>query len=250
MIVGGIGVVLLRLLARQRRLVTAHLQGLADMNRELDAFAGRAAHDLRSPMNPIRGYSDLLLESPGLSDDAKKMARRIRTSVDRMAKVVDDMLALSTAGRPHPGACSTPEIVAAVVEELGPELHGVELTTEVAPSKIACSGGLLNQLLRNLIGNAIKYRADSRPLKVKVSTRSVEPMIELVVEDNGQGMDAETAAHAFEPMFRGRPDLETPGHGLGLAIVERIVRASGGTCSVSSALDQGTRIAIQLPRAA
>src|SRR5438094_207834 len=81
---------------------------VAQRNRELDAFAGRAAHDLRGPLNPIRGYADLLMAAPGSEppEEIREMASRIRIAVDRMARVVDDMLELSRAGRPPRGEAS------------------------------------------------------------------------------------------------------------------------------------------------
>jgi signal transduction histidine kinase len=247
-VVTVIAVVLVRVLQRQRALVATHLQSLSEKNRDLEAFAGRAAHDLRSPMSPIRGYADLLLETDR-SPEAGLMARRIRTAVDRMARVVDDMLALSTAGHPPPGVSSSTEIALAVIDELGPELHSVEVTSDLGAGRVACSAGILNQLLRNLIGNALKYRDRTRPLHVTIATRDLEAMVEIAITDNGIGMDPETAAHVFEPLYRGRADREVPGHGLGLAIVERTTKALGGTCELSSTLDEGTRVVVRLPRA-
>jgi signal transduction histidine kinase len=248
-IVTGISVILIRVLARQRRLIRAHFAALADKNEELEAFAERAAHNLRSPMNPIRGYADLIVESKGSPEDVELMARRIRTAVDRMVRVVDDMLALSVAGRPPPGVSSSAQIATEVLEELGPELVGVTVTTKLAAGNIACSAGVLGQVLRSLINNAIKYRDRNRPLEITLATRDIDAMVEIAVEDNGVGMDAETAAHAFEPHYRGRTDREVPGYGLGLAIVERATRALGGTCELTSVLDRCTRIAVRLPRA-
>jgi signal transduction histidine kinase len=74
-------------------------------------------------------------------------------------------------------------------------------------------------------------------------------MVEIAVEDNGVGMDPESARHAFEPFYRGVTDREIPGHGLGLAIVERTTRALGGTCELSSVPEQSTRIVVRIPRA-
>jgi signal transduction histidine kinase len=248
-IVTGISLILIRLLARQRRLIEAHFEALAEKNQELEAFAERAAHNLRSPMNPIRGYADLIVESKGSPEEVDMMARRIRTAVDRMARVVDDMLALSVAGRPLPGVSSSAQVATEVLEELGPELVGVTVTTKLAGGIVACSAGVLGQMLRSLVHNAIKYRDRKRPLELTIETRDVDSMVEIAVQDNGVGMDSDTAAHAFEPHFRGgRTDREVPGYGLGLAIVERATRALGGTCTLSSVLDQGTRIAIRVPR--
>jgi signal transduction histidine kinase len=240
---------LLRVLSRQRRLVLERVQFLAEQNAELEAFAGRAAHDLRSPMNPIRGYTDLILESPGLPENVTAMAQRIRRSVDRMARVVDDMLALSVSGRPPEGRSSTAVVISRIIEEMGAELQGVEPVTKLNAGQVACAEGVLSQILRNLIGNAIKFRARSRALSIMIETRDVGPMVEIVIEDNGIGMDPENAKHAFEPFYRGLTDREVPGHGLGLAIVERTTRALGGTCELWSVPDRSTRLAVRLPRA-
>jgi signal transduction histidine kinase len=171
------------------------------------------------------------------------MALRIRKAVDRMARVVDDMLALSVAGAPPPGQSSMDAVVTAVLEELEPELRGVEVMAKLSAGRVACSEGI-----RNLVGNALKFRARSRPLQIRLESRDVGPMVEIAIEDNGVGMDPESATHAFEPFYRGQLDLEVPGHGLGLAIVDRTTRALGGTREMSSVLNQGTRIVVRLPR--
>jgi signal transduction histidine kinase len=240
---------LLRVLARQRRLLVERVEFLDEKNRELEAFAGRAAHDLRSPMNPIRGYTDLILECPGLPEDVTGMARRIRRSVERMTGVVDNMLALSVSGRPPPGHASSALVVERLIEEMGPELQGVDLTTKLRGGRVACAEQVLAQILRNLIGNAIKFRAHSRPMRITIETRDAGSMVEIAVEDNGLGMDSESARHAFEPFYRGQMDRELPGHGLGLAIVDRTIRSLGGTCTLTSVLDCSTRIVAQIPRA-
>jgi signal transduction histidine kinase len=86
-------------------------------------------------------------------------------------------------------------------------------------------------------------------LHIAIETRDVGAMVEIVVQDNGVGMDAESAQRAFEPFYRSSRDRATPGHGLGLAIIERTTDALGGTCELSSILDQGTRVVVRLPRA-
>jgi signal transduction histidine kinase len=247
-IVAIISVWLLRVLSRQRRLVLDEVQLLDQKNAELEAFASRAAHDLRSPMNPIRGYADLILESPSLPANVATMAHKIRRAVDRMARVVDDMLALSVSGRPPEGRSASGVVIPRVIEEMGAELQGVTVSTRLKAGQVACAEGVLAQILRNLIGNAIKFRSRARPLHIAIQTREVDMMVEFSVEDNGVGMDSESAKHAFEPFYRGPSDREIPGHGLGLAIVERTTRALGGTCELSSVPEQSTRIVIRLPR--
>ena len=111
----------------------------------------------------------------------------------------------------------------------------------------AIAPGALGQILRNVITNAIKYRSPSRPLAIAIRAEVADGQIVISVEDNGIGMDPESARHAFEPFYRARSELA--GHGLGLAIVERIARSVGGSCELSSATDRGTRVTVRLARA-
>ena len=202
--------ILLRVLGRQRALIARHIEVLDDRNqvldernRELDAFAARAAHDLRSPMNPIRGYADLLLGGQERPEEIREMASRIRIAVDRMGRVVDDMLELSRAGRPTAGIASPSVVGADVLEELGPDLMGAEVHTELTGERIDCAPSVLEQILRNLIGNAVKFRSRQRPLVLRLAATVQNGHVELRLQDNGVGMDADSAAHAFEPYYRG-----------------------------------------------
>jgi signal transduction histidine kinase len=249
MLVTLIVIALLRVLRRQRQLTARHIALLDERNRELDAFAGRAAHDLRGPLNPIRGYADLLMAGHEPPDEVRQMASRIRIAVDRMSRVVDDMLELSRAARPGQGEASLSQVAAEVIDELGADLVGVAVDNQLSDSRVACAPGVLASIVRNLVGNAIKFRSRQRRPEVHLTSRLDNGAVELVVEDNGVGMDEESAAHAFEPYWRGRTDREVPGHGLGLAIVERATKAVGGSLLLKSAPDRGTRIAVRLPRA-
>jgi signal transduction histidine kinase len=251
----GVAFVLRRLVSRQRELLAAHIALLGERNRELDLFAARAAHDLRSPLSPIRGYADLLSSGAESADEVQRMASRIRSAVDKMARVVDDMLDLSRAGRPQPGRASPRAVGAEVVDELEAELRGVQVEMALPEDAVACAPGVLQQILRNLVENAVKFRARDRALIVHLSGRRLPALnggparVELSVEDNGVGMDAELAAHAFEPFQRGRTDREVPGHGLGLAIVDRAAQALGGEISLEAAPNRGCRFTLVLPAA-
>jgi signal transduction histidine kinase len=240
---------LLRVLKRQRSLIERHIGLLGERNRELDAFAGRAAHDLRVPLNPIRGYADLLLTGNESPDEVRTMAARIRIAVDRMSRIVDDMLELSRAGKAASGEASPAKVGAEVLEELAADLIDAEVRASLTDERVACAPGVLAQILRNLVTNSIKFRSPERKLHLQLTSKSTPAAIELAIEDNGIGMDDESADHAFEPYYRGRTDREVPGHGLGLAIVHRATTMLGGRCDVAHAGSQGTRITVSLPRA-
>lgn len=248
-LVAAITIVLLRVLKRQRSLLESHIGLLGERNRELDAFAGRAAHDLRIPLNPIRGYADLLLTGEESPEEVRAMAARIRISVDRMNRVIDDMLDLSRAGKAASGEASPAEVGAEVLDELAAELRDADVRSDLTDEKVACTPGVLAQILRNLLSNAIKFRSHDRKLQLHLSSKATPSTVELAVEDNGVGMDAESIDHAFESYYRGRTDREVPGHGLGLAIVQRATTMLGGKCDISQVSPQGTRITVSLPRA-
>jgi signal transduction histidine kinase len=258
----AVGLALLRSLRRQRQLVRMHIAAVAERNRELEAFAGRVAHDLRGPLAPLIGFTDVLLE-PGA--DIPAVAARIRRAAGRMAGLIDDLLALSVAGRLPVGRSDVAAVVCEVLDDLSSELRHAEVKLSIADCATACTPGVLAQLVRNVVTNAIKYRGADRRLRVEIDAkprRAAESptcgnalllrdasLIEIVVTDNGVGMTGEAAAHAFDPFYRASATRGVPGNGLGLAIVKRTIDAMGGDCHLVSTPDEGTRVTLHLPAA-
>jgi signal transduction histidine kinase len=247
LVIAVLGVRLGRAQARERALIAESLRRAEDRNRELDAFAGRAAHDLRSPLNPIRGYAELISTDSNAPPDTRRQASLIIRGVQRMARVIDDMLALSRAGHPEAGAASVAQVVTRVREELAPELSDADVTTEVDDVYVGCNDISLEQLIRNLVGNAAKFRSPERRLEIRVTAKRTGGGVEVAVMDNGIGMDPESMKHAFDPFYRGRRDIA--GTGLGLSIVERLTRAHGGSCTIDLGHAPGTRVVVALPEA-
>jgi signal transduction histidine kinase len=241
----AVAVVLVRTLRRQRALVKMHIASLGERAKELEAFAARTSHDLKGPLSPLRGYADLLTEHE--SPQVREVAKRIRRAGDRMNGIVDDLLALSVNGRPLPGKVGVTPVVLELLDEFQTALRDAEVVVALGECTTACSGGVLAQILRNLVSNATKYRAAERRLSLRIEARVIGAQVELVVVDNGVGMDPEVASHAFEPYYRA--SSTAPGYGLGLSIVKRTVDAIGGICSLSSVRDIGTRVTIRLPAA-
>ena len=131
-----------------------------------------------------------------------------------------------------------------IVADLANELIGAAVTTRCDDSVAACSAGVLAQILRNVLGNAAKYRAPERTLMLEITAAKGE----ITIADNGIGMSAAATRHAFDPYFRADDAAPVAGHGLGLAIVRRTVEASGGTCDLQSQLGVGTTVTVRLPR--
>jgi signal transduction histidine kinase len=234
----AIAFALIRALRAQRTLLQTHLT-------ELEAFAGRTAHDLRGPLSPVRGYADLL--SLEASESTRGYAGKIRKAADRMDGIIDDLLALSVSGKPRPGSTRVSSAIKEALGELAAELVDADVEVVCDEGVAEVSSGVLAQLLRNLVGNAAKYRSPDRKLALSI-TGKTGSRIEIVVRDNGIGMSAEAAQHAFDPYFRADADAPVAGHGLGLAIVRRTVEACGGDCDLASQPGVGTTVTLRLLR--
>ncbi len=242
-----IGAALLHSIRRYRALLATHLAMKDQRQGELEAFAGRVAHDLRGPLAPLRGYADLLRVGDGPSPE--ELGRRIASSTDRMAAIIDDLLTLSTSGHPEPGEAELAEVISLVLDDSAPQLADARVRRAIIDARARCPRAALCRIVHNLVSNAIKYRSPDRQLELGITVTRRGSIVELVVSDNGVGMDEATAARAFDPLYRGTATRMVPGHGLGLAIVQRTVEASGGSCSIASTLGEGTRVTVELPAA-
>jgi signal transduction histidine kinase len=221
---------------------------LKERNRELDAFAGRVAHDLRGPLTAI----NLAVTTPGrVSED--NVNALFRRSIKRMETMIQDLLTLSRIGtQALRRTCEASAVAASVEADLRPkvEAFGGVLRVEAAPGTVPCSEGLLRQVLWNLGENSVKYRRSGVQLSIEIRGRTLLHTYEFSVSDNGAGMSPSVARHAFDPFFRGKQDQTTPGSGLGLSIVKRVAEASGGSVSVESVTGVGTTFKVRLPLAA
>jgi signal transduction histidine kinase len=236
-----------RSLERERSAIARHLGAVEEKNRELEAFAGRVAHDLRAPLTPVHALAGLLVRGGQGEGDVRRIAGKIVASTTRMSSLIDAMLAFSQSGRPPSGECLAGSVLAEVLEELRPESEGAEIHVELPEARLSCAPEVFAQIVRNLVGNALKYRCAERPARVQITGTLGLQMLTLIVEDNGIGMSSRAVCRAFEPFFRATVDR--PGHGLGLAIVDRYVRALGGSIALNSDPGVGTRVEVRLPGA-
>jgi signal transduction histidine kinase len=231
------------------RLIRDRERQMHERNRELDAFAGRVAHDLRGPLTKIYLASSML--------DQKKVmpeaSAPLRRGVDQMEGIIRDLLTLSrVSAQTMNESCETADLVTALEEDFKSKVEAIggKLRIRVAPASVRCNPGLLRQALSNLAENAVKYRRPEVPLVLEIRGRVVSHAYGLSVSDNGTGMSPTDVEQAFEPFFRGEQVTGIPGTGLGLSIVKRAIEANGGSVDVDSVLGHGTTVNIQLPLAA
>lgn len=241
-----VAALLARLIRRRERELRASTAALEQRNRELDAFAGRVAHDLRGPLTTINLAASRLAERAPQEEGTSAVLRR---GVTRMETLIRDLLTLSRSGTEAQDASSDPATVASVVaEEIGPRVlaAGGTLRVAVQSAGVLCSEGLLRQLLWNLVDNALKYRRPESGPEIEVRGHPVGSLYELRVSDRGMGMSADDASQVFTPFFRAVEVRDTPGTGLGLSIVKRVVEAHRGSISVESRLGVGTTFNVSL----
>ncbi|MDB4966130.1 MAG: Phytochrome, two-component sensor histidine kinase [Myxococcales bacterium] len=239
-----------RLVLGHEEQLTRYSSLLEGQNRELDAFAGRVAHDLRGPLGSV-SLAASILSRRGAGDSNPVMDRLVR-GIARMQALIDDLLTLSRVGQELPDASCDPRESAAALREDFLTQHqsdGAELRVEVEPARVRGKAELLRQVLWNLTENGVKYRRPETRAEVAIVGRVESAGYELRVSDNGTGMDPEDVRRVFEPFHRADRTRDRPGTGLGMSIVKRIVDASGGSIRVESQLGRGTVVVITLPLA-
>jgi len=232
---------------RHARQIQEHTRTLERVNVELEAFAGRIAHDLQAPLMPIQGNAELIARGVDPAR-AKELGARIVRTTGRVAELVDGLLAFAMGARAGTVECDAAEVLDAVLADLADRLasSGAELEVAARPTQVRCSRPLLASVLQNLIDNALKYgRKDNEAPRVSVIVQPMGYQALISVTDAGEGMPEEVQRRAFEPFYRG--SARGSGTGLGLATVRRIVEAHGGVVSIDSDPGAGTRLRVLLP---
>lgn len=223
---------------------------------ELARFAHTVAHDLKGPITVMSGYAefiDHLLEQAEV-DEARSLLSRMLNASRRLAEYTDGLLAYAQAPVHDTFVPVDLAAVANWVEALlAPTLSAAGASLEVAaglPSVRGHEAGL-QQVLLNLVGNAVKYRDPSRDLRVEITARceteGLVEVVEVVVRDNGTGIRPQDRDRVFEPGARGASP--SPGLGLGLAVVRQVVESHRGRIWVGDADGGGTDVHFTLPRA-
>jgi two-component system NtrC family sensor kinase len=228
---------------------------LAAANAELDSFSYSVAHDLRSPLRSIDGFSLALMEdcADKLDDQGREYLGYIRESAQQMARLIDDMLALSRVTRSSLklGQVDLSELargVAARLRRSQPERE-VEFGIEEGLVVVA-DANLLTIMLENLIGNAWKYSSKRTGARIEVGATEHDGVPAYFVRDNGAGFDMAYAAKLFGVFQRLHTSREFEGTGIGLATVQRIVRRHGGHVWAEGKVDEGATFTFTLSGAA
>jgi len=222
-----------------------------------DLFAS-VSHELRTPLTSIIGYTEILVDmgEHAVSGRAAELLAVIESNATRELRLVEDLLTIASLGASTFTVQPAPTDLAPIAEEVV-RAHaataaeaGVELRC-AAPAEVCVRGDALRlqQVVRNLVGNAIKFTPAGGVVTVAISADGDHGVV--VVEDQGIGVSPEELPRLFEGLFRGTHAVTAhlPGAGLGLPIVKGIVDAHGGHIDVQSRHGEGMRVAVRLPLA-
>ena len=230
----------------------------ADISRAHTDFVANASHELRTPLASIIGYVETLIEA-GEADTMPpetrmKFLNTMARESKRLQALVEDLMSLSRIeAEKHELPAGTFDLAKATESTVAEvrSLNGkdrIELHREDGPMRVRGDEAQVNQLLRNLIDNAMKYGDPDAP--VEVSLESVETGFSLRVVDRGDGIASEHLPHLTRRFYRTDPGRSRAvgGTGLGLAIVKHIVERHRGQLDIASKQGEGTTVSIRLPR--
>jgi PAS domain S-box-containing protein len=234
--------------------ITLHdITYLKEIDRMKNDFVNTISHDIRSPLTAVLGYTELIERVGPLNDQQRIFLGRIRTSVENITALVNDLLDLNRleAGfdtrreRVHLDA-----LLSYSLDLLRPliDQKGLQLEVKIASPLPALRGNplRLRQMLENLIGNAIKYTPSGG--RIEISLYPQDSQIVFKISDTGPGIPPEEQSRIFEKFYRAsNVTAESSGFGLGLAIVKSIVENHQGRVWVESALGKGTTFYVVLP---
>lgn len=237
-------------------------QQLREQNRELiraedmrRSFSANVSHEMKTPLQVIAGYSELLSTGMVPAEDMTKFAGIIHDEAQHMYALIDDVLALSRLDEPvSPDGLSDQidlyALAESVAERLRPLAEKHEVVLRVRGDKVLIDGNesLMEQVITNLVSNAIRYNKSGGEVVVSVNEQGTDAVVKIA--DTGVGISEEEQQKIFERFYRvdKSRSKETGGTGLGLAIVKHAVEHHHGAITVESELGKGSVFSVRFPR--
>jgi PAS domain S-box-containing protein len=221
------------------------------LNKELEAFTYTVSHDLRAPLRAINGYANMFEEDYGSTLDAegKRLLDVIRYNAEKMATLIDDLLAFSRLGRKELDRSfeNMNELVEGVVREINKSNPNKAQITINNLLSAKVDYGLIHQVWLNLLSNAIKYSSKKENSRIEITSEKKDKEIIYSIKDNGVGFNMKYVDKLFGVFQRLHRMDEFEGTGVGLAIVQRIVSKHKGRVWAEAEPDKGATFSFSLP---
>jgi signal transduction histidine kinase len=218
-------------------------------------FIANASHELRTPLTSINGQIEVLMMRERSSDEYKNTLASVLEDIKTLINLSNRLLLIARTSAEGPSTYSKTiridEILWQAKEEIKRFNEGYHIIitldnslTDSDQMIVAGDESLLTVAVSNIIENACKYSSDN---KVDIKFRYVEKMVEIIFEDKGIGISEEDLLKVFEPFYRAANANSNYGSGIGLSLVDQIIKNHNGTIKISSQIGKGTKVIISLP---
>jgi len=212
-------------------------------------FTSDAAHELRTPLNAIITQSEYALsrEDPCEKDEALSQILHSAGEMNHMVRQLLMLARLESGQLERDELCRIDELLSRIAEDLLPmaEERGMTLSTRLIPCETRINRAMLLRAVVNLLDNAVRYGRENGNIELGMTTE--EDHLLISVRDDGPGLSAEDQAHIFTRFWRADGARTTSGTGVGLALVQSIARAHGGSVSIQSASGEGAVFTLRIP---
>jgi len=228
----------------------------AEVDRMKSEFLSHAAHELRTPMASIYGFTELLLAQEFDAATRKDLLQTIHKQTAWLIEIINELLDISRIEsrrgkdfkvEPVPVVPLVADVLSAM--QIDNQRWPVKVDLPVELPTVRADVSKLRQVLMNILGNAVKYSPDGGPITISGTTCKLDDktQVSLTVTDRGIGMTEEQVARVCERFYRADTSGNIPGTGLGMAIVKEVVELLGGRIDVASALGTGTVVTLWFP---
>jgi light-regulated signal transduction histidine kinase (bacteriophytochrome) len=232
---------------RGEQVLRNRTEELEASNKELEAFIYSVSHDLRAPLRTMSGFSKILIEDFGskLEDQPKDYLTRITNASVKMTELIDDLLRLSRISKQDMDRMDydLSRLASSIATTLREQDPGRSVEVAIAEGlRASVDPNLMRVALANLIDNAWKFTSKAENARIEFGAFDKDGKTVYFVKDNGAGFDQQYAYKMFWPFHRLHSESEFEGTGIGLAIVERIIRRHGGKVWAEGEVGRGATV--------
>lgn len=218
-------------------------QNILKRDQYLKTMLAGVAHELRNPLGGVEIFAHLLNKEIPESDNKSNYSKKIIREVDVMKKILTDFLEFARPMDPMPELCSIQKLVEEIRTIFGQRIEEkkIQFKISVSDKKVYADPGHMRQILMNLIENSIQSVNEGG--WIRIESKILDGEVQLVIEDNGHGIDEAIKEKIFDPFFT----TKEKGSGLGLAIVKKLIDENNGDIILTSEQNKGTRFQLMLP---